>query len=323
MASIILKWVRRCLFICVCAVFLMSHNASAVNYGSSAMYPIDAAVMAWGGGAGYITGQRYNNGYNLDGSVATAYTADITSASILTQTAIPANSLISFDLKMCSTVVSYTGLIPQSINVYKVSEQSQVYNGCATSHIVLYTYVATNDFSFANNIASVANGDISVRISGFSVTVLSGQIDNTQQINNIANNLGLVNSNLNDISNKLDNVSNSVDNIKDDVKQDTQDAADAAADSGDLSAADAENATAGLISVIGGFVNAITSATPTNCKINGKINNSFNMGELDLCSMPVPPFVQIISSLILIAICIPFAIVMFNRFIGLFRSFQG
>lgn len=306
--------------LCVFAsVLLMSHNSFAVNYGSSAMYPIDVAVMAWGGGAGYITGERYNNGFNLNGSVYTPYTADITSASILTQTAIPANSLISFDMKMCPAVISYTGLIPQSLNVYKVSEQSQIYNGCLTSHIVFYTYSATNDFSFVNNIATVSGGEIDIRISGFSVNLLSGQIDNTQQINNIASSLGLVNSNLNDISNKLD----SLNNQKEEEKQELEDQAQDSESAADSSSEEAQEAGQNLLSIIGNIFGAITSATPSSCVIDGKVNNNFNMGRLDFCSLTPPPFVQIITSITLVVIVLPFVISMFNKFIGLFRSFTG
>lgn len=90
----------------------------------------------------------------------------------------------------------------------------------------------------------------------------------------------------------------------------------------DSSTSDSEEATSSLLSVIGSFVGAITTASPSNCSINGNMGN-FSMGNIDLCANPVPTFVQIISSLVLIAICVPFAIIMFNRFISLFRSFQG
>lgn len=87
------------------------------------------------------------------------------------------------------------------------------------------------------------------------------------------------------------------------------------------SSTDAANASQSLISAIGGFVSSITSASPSNCNINGNMGN-FDLGNIDLCANPVPSYIQIISSFILISLCIPFAIVMFNRFISLFRSFQ-
>lgn len=91
---------------------------------------------------------------------------------------------------------------------------------------------------------------------------------------------------------------------------------------GSSSQTDAQSGSASLISTIGSAVSVITSASPTNCLLNGNMGN-FDMGQIDLCANPVPAFVQIISSLILILITVPLCIVLFNRFIGLFRSFQG
>lgn len=102
----------------------------------------------------------------------------------------------------------------------------------------------------------------------------------------------------------------------------TQEAADASADAGDSSSSDAEQGTASLISAIGSAVSVISSASPTNCKINGNMGN-LDVGQIDLCANPVPTFIQAIGSLILILITVPLCITLFNRFIALFRSFQG
>ena len=112
------------------------------------------------------------------------------------------------------------------------------------------------------------------------------------------------------------------DAIADEQEERTQSASDDAQAGADDSGEEAEEATSGLIDIIGGFVSAITNASPSNCNINGNMGH-LNMGIIDMCSMPVPSFVQIIGSIILILVCIPFVIIMFNRFISLFRSFQG
>lgn len=124
---------------------------------------------------------------------------------------------------------------------------------------------------------------------------------------------------------KTDDSSSVIDAINNQTQEEvdaTQDAADASQSAGSSSTASAETATSSLISVIGGFVSAVTSAQPTNCRINANLNH-INMGELDLCANPVPSYIQIIGSIILICAAIPLAIVLFNRFIGLFRSFQN
>lgn len=116
-----------------------------------------------------------------------------------------------------------------------------------------------------------------------------------------------------------DDISNAVNNSQ---KQETQNSANQSQTSGDQSTADSQQATSSLISVIGGFVGVLTSASPTNCLLNANMNH-IDMGQIDLCANPVPSYIQIIGSIILICAAIPLAIVLFNRFIGLFRSFQG
>lgn len=102
----------------------------------------------------------------------------------------------------------------------------------------------------------------------------------------------------------------------------TQEAVDDSQAAGGSSSQDAQTGTTGLLNAITGAVNVISSASPTNCKINGNMGN-LDMGQLDLCANPAPAFVQTIGSLILILICVPLAISLFNRFIAIFRSFQS
>ena len=102
----------------------------------------------------------------------------------------------------------------------------------------------------------------------------------------------------------------------------TQNAADDSETSGNSSQSSAEGATQSLLTTINNGIGVITSARATNCQINGDMGN-LDLGNLDLCANPVPTFVQIILSLVAVVTVIPLAIVLFNRFIGIFRSFQG
>lgn len=328
MASIILKWLRRCLFICVCAVFLMSHNANAMT--SVNVTPIGSANWCINGSSvtdATVTCHMIQN-LNSDIIVAANNMDIVVQGSYYTDTVLDIQLTFYRNSNTTSTHAGVNGIESLSSNWALMSyEYEQLNSNTGVIHLFVKSLTNNNN---QHILVSGHQGFFYVlqpqdRVTGANVGIYA--INNT-----VADYSSIVNAiqaqpnytqNLNNINNGINNINNSINNINDEEETATQDAADEAADSGDQSAADAENATAGLISVIGGFVNAITTATPTNCKINGKINNSFNMGELDLCSMPVPSFVQIISSLILIAICIPFAIVMFNRFIGLFRSFQG
>lgn len=106
------------------------------------------------------------------------------------------------------------------------------------------------------------------------------------------------------------------------VEEKTQDAVDQSEAAGGSSSSDAQTGTTGLLNAITGAVNVISSARPTNCKINGNMGN-LDIGQLDLCANPAPAFIQTIGSLILILMCVPLAISLFNRFISIFRSFQS
>lgn len=102
----------------------------------------------------------------------------------------------------------------------------------------------------------------------------------------------------------------------------TQNAANDSQTSGNSSQSSAEGATQSLLTTINSGIGVITSARATNCQINGNMGN-LDLGNLDLCANTVPTFVQIILSLVAVVTVIPLAIVLFNRFIGIFRSFQG
>lgn len=105
-------------------------------------------------------------------------------------------------------------------------------------------------------------------------------------------------------------------------KQATEDAVEGSENAGNSSSSSAQSGSASLLNVIGAFASIITSAQPTNCNINGNMGN-LNIGQIDLCANPVPSFVQIIGSIILVCLVIPFVVIMFNRFISIFRSFQS
>lgn len=114
---------------------------------------------------------------------------------------------------------------------------------------------------------------------------------------------------------------NPVNDTLNETKQETQDAADNSSTAGGSSSSDATSATSSLLSVIGAGIGAITTASPTNCRINGDMGN-LDVGTIDLCANPVPAFVAVIGSIIAVLVVLPLVIILFNRFIGIIRSFQ-
>lgn len=106
------------------------------------------------------------------------------------------------------------------------------------------------------------------------------------------------------------------------TKQEVQDASDASETAGSSSSSDAASGTSSLLSVIGAGIGAITTAQPTNCRINGDMGN-LDVGTIDLCGNPVPTFISVIGSIIAVLVVLPLVIILFNRFISIIRSFQG
>lgn len=91
--------------------------------------------------------------------------------------------------------------------------------------------------------------------------------------------------------------------------------------SSDDSQQEAESTGTTLLSAFTSFVGALSSASPSNCRINMDLGN-FDMGNVDLCSLSPPPEFQSIASIMLILFCVPLSIATARKVISLFRSFQ-
>lgn len=105
-------------------------------------------------------------------------------------------------------------------------------------------------------------------------------------------------------------------------KQQQQQAVNNSKDQGNQSQQQANSSGSTLLQLFTGFVSAVSGASPSSCSIPLNFGH-FAVSDVDLCTLPVPSYVQVIGSLIAIALFVPFAIAMFRRFISLFRSFQG
>lgn len=141
--------------------------------------------------------------------------------------------------------------------------------------------------------------------------------DYTGSLNNINTGITNLNSKLNQTNNKIDSIQNSLD----EAKSDTQDAQADAEDTGDDATTDSQTATTNLLGVITQAVTAISSVSPSNCNLNGNMGN-LNLGNMNMCDNPVPTFITVIGSLLLILAIVPLAIHLFNLFISITRSFQ-
>lgn len=105
---------------------------------------------------------------------------------------------------------------------------------------------------------------------------------------------------------------------RDNLEQQAQDGKDSADDS----QADAENTGTTLLQAFTAFVDALTSATPSNCNLDMDLGN-LDMGVVNLCSLSPPAGFSALASIFLILFCVPLSIATARKVITLFRSFQS
>lgn len=87
------------------------------------------------------------------------------------------------------------------------------------------------------------------------------------------------------------------------------------------SASEANQTGTTLLAAFTSFVNALTSATPSNCRINMDLGN-LDMGQVDLCQLSPPAGFSALASVFMILFCVPLSIATARKVISLFRSFQ-
>lgn len=178
------------------------------------------------------------------------------------------------------------------------------------------------------------------RIALGTTTVWNTRITSyTHAIQDAINAINNLNSSINSMSSKLNELGNlstnqqqtnqKLDRLYQQQQQQQQkeenainDSIDGSQDAGDTASNDSETATQSLLDTITGFFNAIMHLDASNCKFNSGLPFLSGQGEIDLCSVQTPPIIQVLSSLVLVGLFIPFAIHMFNRFISITESFQ-
>lgn len=321
------------IFISILTVFAMSYNVNAVepvydlsNYDIYNYYDLNTISCLIGGGSDSVL-----NGY----SCSTRISGETKFYEIKTDT--------TFNLKKDDIITFYI-FLRSTTNGFTYSPIVPYYgNGNLNYQLVDFREVDAENFdtslySFNGYVNPAPNNDLNVDFNttfGFTrvyQVTLKSLRDMTNNIylrgsNNSSACLFLFNADdtMQTVRLSLSNLTfyrraESQENREQEEK--TQEAADASETAGGDSSSDAQTGTTSLINAITGAVTVISSASPTNCKINGNMGN-LDIGQLDLCANPAPAFVTTIGSLILILMCVPLAIKLFNRFISLFRSFQS
>lgn len=313
------------IFICFCSILIMSHNTFAeVSYnqnlvfikrltGNSLYYSIGTNVPTW-----VIGTQVFGRG---QGTNYFRFT----------------NSTDSFQVYNHQVIV-LTG------SFYATSSYATTFNTSGLMYISdLYLNCPILDMSFDTTQMQNETGSVQITYRQPFTVVCEMAGDATRVAMNLAlqndspvsSNIGVSFSSLtvfekdttlSQIYSWLQNNSDSAGDTLKQEKQDVQDATDNSQSAGDSSQSSAEGATTSLLDVFGGFVSAITSASASNCVFNAPINTYLMPGHnlnVDLCSFEPPAALQALFSIVAILIVVPFAISMFNKFIGIIGSFQN
>lgn len=217
--------------------------------------------------------------------------------------------LISADVAQSSntqTVVHFVFYVEQTIRVTNNTTYVTVGSTRGNDANIIWWFDTVSSSSDIQAIGGISN-----------YYTTKGDTDYSGSLSNINSGITNLNSKLNQTNNKIDSIQNSLNQ----AKTDTQNAQNQADSSGGTATSDSQTATTSLLNTITGAVNAISSVSPTNCQLNGDMGH-LNIGQMDLCNNPVPTFITVIGSLLLILAIVPLAIHLFNLFISITRSFQ-
>lgn len=318
------------IFISILSIFAMSHNAGAIDF-TMDLNSYDVKYYAGGTSTTY----RYDvGGNNLSSNITciNCIPSGIGFINIryleptLGNLSYNKSDIITFDLIIWTKQNYNINNVVKTINLFPTDQTAFQYMG----YDELSNEYATEIYStYYTNANDQLNGfDISSRQQGFKVLRLFFKVKK-----DIVTNFSLSSNNFifqyisiqDEIAFRTANFTiykfvGTEENREQQEK--TQEAVDDSQAAGGSSSQDAQTGTTGLLNAITGAVSVISSASPTNCKLNGNMGN-LDIGQLDLCANPAPAFIQTIGSLILILMCVPLAISLFNRFIAIFRSFQS
>lgn len=82
-------------------------------------------------------------------------------------------------------------------------------------------------------------------------------------------------------------------------------------DSGEEAGQQISNASGNLITIIGNFFNILQHPNTSDCTIDGDMGH-MDLGQIDLCQLPVPPAIGVIATILMIGVIIPVVISIIN-----------
>lgn len=316
------------IFIPVLAIILMSHNVFAVNadkYVNSGVYGYNGpgSSMIFGGNTIYGSAVESNSlSFEM---MSGAATQNVSNFFLRMNGTVPANSIYYFTMTTCSVYdygsnykvfgLAFRGdfaVLQTDLGEQYLASGTNKY--CRQYAYKLYSTAANFGIQgvASRHIQVTANTNLVVNFSPVSWIQLGQDADYTSALQSISNKQSQTNQKLDTLNQQnseyYDKQYDSIDSI------DNQSA-------GDISGTDNQNTT-NLIGVFSSFVTALGNASSTNCNFSGDFGN-LDIGQLNFCHDDPPTIVQVIGSLVLIAVFVPLAYFLVNRIISEIRSFTN
>lgn len=309
------KWMRRCLFICIFAVFFMSHNVSALNnqllgddwvlYRHTAGNPMCAQNST----APEARRQSVSSPWNLNNGEFSYWScADSNNSPISAKQGDIIVVELNTDYEL--SPYWYNTSARYLFTSYSRNIQTIYYYTDGFNHSVEFGWTYNSEINGANNTL--------FRIQSINFYRKSGGAPSYEGA------LNTINNSINNLNNSVNGVKDAIDNQNKEEKQETQDASDDAAE--EISG-DSENAaTSNLIGIISNFISSISDFTGGNCNLSLAFP-SYAGGTLNVnvCQNKdkAGNIIEVFTSLTLIVFYLPLALKLLSMIYNEIRSFTN
>lgn len=321
------------IFICFCAILMMSHNVGALtlteNVKLQSVYSTGLTVI--GPNISYTNVTSASGG--TTGAGIETFRLHFNNASCVPGDIYQVNVNL-FNTNANDSLDAWASSLYGGDNDFSFIETEYQQLDAGTGQI-RFTLACTSTFNNANKYLTLNSATGSAIwlypqewITTFYVArykVLNTDVD----AHEIAENAYEINQKIDDIiaalnynTDAIDTVNDNIESINDDVETSTQNASDAAQDTADSSQAESDATGTSLLSVFTSVIGVIINSQETTCTFDSHLPFMSGAGTIDLCMFQPPAVVQTISSLLALALFVPFGLHMYKRFISITRSFQ-
>lgn len=345
-----MKRVIKGIFICLLAIFLMSHNVSAVNITHDVAYNAietqalyyhyyNPSTSSWSNWTNYTTWatqnirtSQFELRNHLNGNIQYLNPGMFLTVPMrLVFKVIGSSTYSTPDNNTGYWSVSDANVNCPIIDIDETSIAGRDGNNSSSGRVDVTLFITCKYLGNGAPRINLWTESISNNNYNYGFTFPAGYsiwyYTNEDYTDDIASVKGAVDQMKEVFKPKLDAINDKLDDLVEQQQREeteTQNAADNSQTSGDSSQSASQGATSNLLSVFTGFANVITNASATNCVINAPLNTHFGNDALnvDLCALSLPPPIGALTSIIAVMVIVPFAISMFNKFIGIMQGFQ-